>query len=154
MIQQETTDCPRFVILNLVKEPGGIHMTFQKGDLVITTYKTGEYICRYVEERHERKAVVEVLAVRRHPTQGDLHSPNQVEVPLFHQRKALAFHEKAVVHISGLTPYEGELPNYEDSLRQALDEKVEKLASRENEWADRSIQELKDLERHYFKPKA
>ncbi|HSU79893.1 MAG TPA: sporulation phosphorelay system protein KapB [Candidatus Angelobacter sp.] len=129
-------------------------MTFQKGDLVIATYKTGEYVCRYIEERHARNAVVEVLAVRRHPTQGDLHSPNQVEVPLFHQRKALAFHEKAVVHISGLIPYEGELLDYEASLRQAFDEKMAKLALRENEWADRSIQELKDLERYYFKPKA
>lgn len=126
-------------------------MSFQKGDLVVATYKTGEYICRYVEDRHERDAVVEVLAVRRHPTQGDLHSPNQVEVALFHQRKALAHHEKAVVHTAGLTPYEGDAPEYKDSLRKALDEKLKKLKEREDEWAKRSIEELQDLEKHYFK---
>lgn len=129
-------------------------MTFQKGDLVIATYKTGEYICRYIEDRNERNAVVEVLAVRRHPTQGDLHFPNEVEVPLFHQRKALAFHEKAVVHISGLTPFKDELPDYDTSLRQALDEKYAKLSEKKNEWSERSIQELKDLERDYFKSKS
>lgn len=126
-------------------------MTFQKGDLVVATYKTGEYICRYIEDRHERDAVVEVLGVRRHPTQGDLHSPNQVEVALFHQRKALAHHEKAVVHISGLTPYEGDVPDYNISLREALDEKLNKLNERDDEWAKRSIEQLHDLEKHYFK---
>lgn len=126
-------------------------MSFQKGDLVIATYKTGEYVCRYIEDRHERNAVVEVLAVRRHPTQGDLHNPNQVEVALFHQRKALAFHEKAVVHQSGLVAFEGEAPDYYESLRQALNEKVEKLEARDDEWATRSIEQLKDLERDYFK---
>ncbi|WEG10862.1 sporulation phosphorelay system protein KapB [Pullulanibacillus sp. KACC 23026] len=126
-------------------------MSFEKGDLVIATYKTGEYVCRYIEDRHERNAVVEVLAVRRHPTQGDLHNPNQVEVALFHQRKALAFHEKAVVHQSGLVPFEGEVPDYQESLREALHEKLTKLETRNDEWAARSIQELKELEKDYFK---
>ncbi len=129
-------------------------MSFEKGDLVIATYKTGEYVCRYIEERHERNAVVEVLAVRRHPTQGDLHSPNQVDVPLFHQRKALAFHEKAVVHQVGLVPFEGRLPDYYDSLKEALDAIYEKLKTRDTEWAEQSIQQLQDLEKDYFKSKA
>lgn len=126
-------------------------MSFQKDDLVIATYKTGEYLCRYIEDRHERNAVVEVLAVRRHPTQGDLHNPNQVEVALFHQRKALSFHEKAVVNVSGLTLFEGDVPDYKASLRKALDEKLEKLNQRDDEWAKRSIQELRELEKAYFK---
>lgn len=126
-------------------------MSFQKDDRVIATYKTGEYICRYIEERHGRNALVEVLAVRRHPTQGDLHNPNEVDVALFHQRKALSFREKAVVHQAGLVPFEGEVPDYKDSLRQALQEKIEKLQTREDEWAAQSIDQLRDLERDYFK---
>lgn len=60
------------------------------------TYKTGKYFGRLFAERPQG-LVVEVLAVEKHPVQGDLHQPNQVDVPLFHIRTALHKHEKITV---------------------------------------------------------
>ncbi|MGV3489360.1 MAG: sporulation phosphorelay system protein KapB, partial [Tuberibacillus sp.] len=90
--------------------------TFPIGQTVTVKSKTGEYIAKLLEYRDEKYAVVEILAVLKHPTQGDLHYPNEVNVPLFHQRKAHAFHEKVVVNNNAIDRYEGEVPDYEPSL--------------------------------------
>ncbi|MFC7392809.1 sporulation phosphorelay system protein KapB [Scopulibacillus cellulosilyticus] len=120
-------------------------------DIVTTRYKTGEYIAKIIEERDEKRAVVEIQAVLRHPTQGDLHHPNQVDVPLFHQRKALAYREKAVVQTHSLKAYHQEVPEYKESLRQSLDKAYEQLNKRNDPWADKAKEKLKDLEKDYFK---
>ncbi|MBM7646709.1 kinase-associated protein B [Scopulibacillus daqui] len=120
-------------------------------DIVTTRYKTGEYIAKFIEQRDEKRAVVEIQAVLRHPTQGDLHQPNQVDVPLFHQRKALAFREKAVVQIHSLKPFQGAVPDYKSSLRKSLDEAYERLEQRDDSWAEKAKENLKDLEKDYFK---
>jgi kinase-associated protein B len=118
---------------------------------VIVKSKTGEYIAKLMEFRNDKYAVVEVLAVTKHPTQGDLHFPNEVDVPLFHQRKAHAFREKVVVNNNALEPFEEEIPDYQHSLRTAVDQKLEALKEKGNEWAQKSIELIKDLEKEYFK---
>jgi len=127
---------------------------FHQGDIVKVRSKTGEYVARFLEYRNEQYAVVEVLAVLKHPTQGDLHHPNEVHVPLFHERKAHAFHEKVLVNNHAILRYDGEIPDYETSLRTALAEKIAALADRDDPWAKKSVDILKSLEKEYFKTRS
>ena len=121
------------------------------GSIVSTTYKTGRYLAELVEWSKERsQALVKILAVLRHPTQGDLHYPGRVDVA-FQQRRALAFNEKTWVHSASVTLHEGEVPSYEKSLKTALEAEVDKLKQKGDAWSKRSIQELEDLRKDYFK---
>src|SRR5262245_46345700 len=90
------------------------------GQTVVMRYKSGVYVGETVEVAGTR-AVVKVLAVLRHPEQGDLHHPHDPDVPMFHERKALAFTEKANAPVRDLEPFAGETPDYRESLRTALD---------------------------------
>ncbi|MGE6229691.1 sporulation phosphorelay system protein KapB [Paenibacillus chitinolyticus] len=123
--------------------------TASVGDLVIASYKTGEYIGRIVEPPSNIKAAVQVLAVVKHPSQGDLHNPQQGDVPFFHQRRALAYQEIALMPLSGIHAYHGNVPDYTLSLQQALERELNMLHQTE-EWARRSIAELEELHREYF----
>ncbi|MDY0393159.1 sporulation phosphorelay system protein KapB [Virgibacillus halophilus] len=67
---------------------------FDIGETVRAHYNSGTYIGKIKEDRGERM-LVEVLAVDKHPLQGDIHNYNQIEGVFFHERKALALHEKA-----------------------------------------------------------
>ena len=59
-------------------------LAFQPGDVVQAEYKSGIYVGEVVEVKAERrKALIKVLAVLKHPDQGDLHHPGQADVPLF-----------------------------------------------------------------------
>ena len=126
---------------------------FSIGQTVTVKSKTGEYIAKLLEYRNEQYAVVETLAVLKHPTQGDLHFPNQVNVPLFQQRKAHAFREKVVVNNNAIDLYEGEIPDYETSLKKAVDDKIEALKLKGNEWAIKSIELIEELKKEYFRNK-
>ncbi|HEX7065052.1 MAG TPA: sporulation phosphorelay system protein KapB [Bacillales bacterium] len=117
------------------------------GDIVTAIYKTGKYIGELVEWGSD-KALVKVLAVRRHPTQGDLHSPGRVDVA-FQQRRALALYEKTWVHPASVKRYEEEVPDYKESLREALEAEVTKLKEKGDPWAERSIEQLEDLKKDY-----
>ncbi|GGE39429.1 kinase-associated protein B [Pullulanibacillus camelliae] len=123
---------------------------FSIGDIIKVRSKTGEYVAKLLEYRNEQMAVAETLAVLKHPTQGDLHQPNEVNVPLFHQRRAHAFHEKVVVNRSAMSAYTGEVPNYEQSLKQALQDKMAQLQTRQDSWAEKSYALLQELEQEYF----
>jgi|HigsolmetaGSP11D_1036233.scaffolds.fasta_scaffold09859_2 kinase-associated protein B len=127
--------------------------TFQSGDIVAVRSKTGEYVAKFLSYRNEKYAVVEILAVLKHPTQGDLHFPNRVDVPLFHQRRAHAFREKVVVNHHAITSFDGEIPDYESSLKKAVEDKIAALEVKGNEWAQKSIALIKDLEKDYFQGK-
>lgn len=124
------------------------------GELVIASYKTGTYIGRLCELRSP-KAVVEVLAVVQHPEQGNLHHPHQTEGIFFHQRRALAFQEKALMMIDFLVPYaDGEVPDYRKSLEKALEEEVLRmqklwLQPELQKWSLRAQEELTLLRREY-----
>jgi kinase-associated protein B len=122
----------------------------QCGQVVTIIFRTGQYIAK-VMETHPEKALVQVLAVLRHPTQGDLHHPGQVQVPLFHQRKALAHMEKVMVPYAWMKPYDAEIPAYSDSLRVSLEKLRSELNAQRGEFAERSLKELEQLEREYFR---
>ncbi|MGG1687634.1 kinase-associated lipoprotein B [Pseudalkalibacillus sp. NRS-1564] len=123
--------------------------TFQPGEIVTAGYKTGRYIGEVVDMKSP-KAVIKVLAVIKHPTQGDLHNPKQLDVPLFHQRKALAQFEKALVPMSAINHYEGNIPDYHDSLKEALETQSAELKHEGGRWAEASLIEIEKLKDDYF----
>ncbi|MGG1520232.1 sporulation phosphorelay system protein KapB [Paenibacillus oryzisoli] len=130
-------------------------MSIQIGDLVTAEYKTGMYYGEVVELTNSMKAAVKILAVNIHPTQGDLHNPMDPGVPFFHQRRALAHQEIALMPLSTIRPYAGAVPDYKASLHSALQDQMAKLAELEKKpeyaaWAKRSLQELEQLHQDYF----
>lgn len=130
---------------------GGIEMAeFAPGDLVKAHYKTGIYIGEIVEDRN-RFYLVKVLAVDKHPMQGDLHNPGQTEEVFFHQRKALSFNEKANVQKEAVHPFEEDsVPSYQDSLKHSVDKLKAKLTRRETDFNNNAKEQLEDLEKQYF----
>ncbi|NOU85925.1 kinase [Paenibacillus sp. LMG 31460] len=125
---------------------------FQIGDRVTAEYKTGAYFGEVVEVSSSMKAAVRILAVKEHPTQGDLHNPMDPSVAFFHQRRALSYQEIALIPISTIRPYAGQIPDYQDSLKRALLTQISKLSDMEA-WAGRSLQELDQLQKEYFPTK-
>ncbi|MDV2683545.1 sporulation phosphorelay system protein KapB [Alkalihalophilus lindianensis] len=119
-------------------------------EFIQAKYKTGLYIGELLEKREsEQKGLMKVLAVVKHPTQGDLHQPKQSDVAYFHQRKALAEFEKTWVPLATVTLYKGEVPSYKDSLKTAWQEKYDQLATKQTPFAQLSIQHLKELKTEY-----
>ncbi|SEI10544.1 kinase-associated protein B [Halobacillus karajensis] len=121
----------------------------QNGTIVTAHYKTGIYIGEVMEDRN-RFYLVKVLAVQKHPMQGDLHNPGKTENVFFHQRKALSYNEKANVQKEAVKAYDGEIPSYEESLKNAVLALKTKLTRRETEFNQSAKQQLDDLESHYF----
>jgi kinase-associated protein B len=121
---------------------------YKVGDHVIAAYKTGEYIGEIVDLSGV-KAAVKVLAVVKHPTQGDLHNPMQANVAFFHQRRALAYQEIALMPFDTFAIYRQPIPEYQPSLRQAL-EQDKKTLHNQVLFAQKCLQELEGLEKDYF----
>ncbi|MDB5051999.1 MAG: kinaseassociated protein [Bacilli bacterium] len=121
---------------------------FQAGDFVIAAYKTGEYIGEIVEAS-AIKAAVKVLAVLKHPAQGDLHNPMQANVAFFHQRRALAYQEIALMPLHTISPYGKTIPDYKESLYRALHDEMEEL-KHAMLFAQKCLNELESLEKDYF----
>ncbi|MBP1995258.1 sporulation phosphorelay system protein KapB [Paenibacillus eucommiae] len=119
------------------------------GDKVTAVYKTGSYIGEVVDVSGVAKAAVRILAVIEHPTQGNLHQPMDPNVSFFHQRRALAFQEIALMPLSTIEPYGGNVPDYQESLKRALKSEMLKMSDLEA-WAKRSLQELEQLQLEYF----
>jgi len=119
-------------------------------DLVIAHYKTGTYIGE-VTNTSPSHCLVKILAVLKHPMQGDLHHPKDANVPLFHERKALAFREQANIPKNMVKKYTEEIPDYKQSLREAIDNMKSSLENDSSEWAAKSLQNLAVLESEYFK---
>lgn len=118
------------------------------GALVLVEYKTGQYIGELLEWAPPR-ALVQIAAVVKHPEQGDLHRPMETEVSLFHQRRALSFREKTWIPQQAVHPYRGTVPEYMESLRQAIDSEI-RLLERTQKWAERSLVEFASLRKDYF----
>ncbi|GAK00038.1 MULTISPECIES: sporulation phosphorelay system protein KapB [unclassified Geomicrobium] len=113
-------------------------------------YKTGIYIGEVVEERGER-TLLQVKAVKKHPMQGDLHQGFATDVPLFHQRNALAYLEKAWVPTVTVKAYSDDLPSYEESLHEAVEAEISKMEKREDEFGEKALSSLKELQTRYEK---
>ncbi|MFJ8267087.1 kinase-associated lipoprotein B [Peribacillus asahii] len=120
------------------------------GEIVTAINKTGKYIGEVTEDRGNAY-LVRILAVLKHPMQGDLHNPRQTEVTMFHQRRALAYREQTNVPKNMVKPYEGEIPDYQASLREAVTTMKEALTKEETDFNKLSLQQLEELEADYFK---
>lgn len=122
--------------------------TVPLGGLVMVEYKTGQYIGELLEWAPPR-ALVQIAAVVKHPEQGDLHRPMETDVALFHQRRALSYREKTWIPQQAVHPYRGTVPEYKESLRQALEAEI-RLLERTRRWAERSLEEFASLRNDYF----
>ena len=123
---------------------------FKVGDIVTGIYKTGKYIGEITAIKPEHY-LVKVKAVLKHPMQGDIHSPKDVNVPLFQERRALAFNEQTNVPKKMVRHYKEEVPEYKTSLREAVEKTKTDLEAEGTEWALRSLENMKVLEKDYFK---
>jgi kinase-associated protein B len=128
-----------------------IHLSiFNQGEIVTGIYKTGKYIAEFVEER-PAGMLVRVLAVLKHPLQGDLHHPKDAEVGFFHERRALSYREGAVIPKQMVKKYEGDIPEYKASLKEALGKMKAELEGDDSAFAEMSLRNIEALEQDYFK---
>ena len=118
------------------------------GEIVTAFYKTGKYIGE-VSDVHPDSYTVKILAVMRHPAQGDLHHPKQVDVPFFHERKALAYTERANIPAATVKPYEGSIPNYNESLKEAVAALKNRLEQDKSDFSRKSLESLQAVQREY-----
>jgi kinase-associated protein B len=123
---------------------------YRVGDIVTGIYKTGKYIGEITAIKPEHY-LVKVKAVLKHPMQGDIHSPKDVNVPLFQERRALAFNEQTNVPKKMVRHYKEEVPEYKTSLREAVEKTKNDLEAEGTEWALRSLENMNVLEKDYFK---
>ena len=123
---------------------------FKIGDKVTAIYKTGKYIGEVTDIR-PAAYLVKVLAVLKHPMQGDLHNPKQTQLSMFHQRRALAFREQTNVPKNMVRNFDEEIPEYKESLREAVEKMKSTLSEVQTEWNDKSLHLLEDLAADYFK---
>ncbi|MEK5441390.1 MULTISPECIES: kinase-associated lipoprotein B [unclassified Fredinandcohnia] len=123
---------------------------FKVGDIVTGIYKTGKYIGEITAIKPEHY-LVKVKAVLKHPMQGDIHSPKDVHVPLFQERRALAFNEQTNVPKKMVRHYTEDVPEYKSSLREAVEKAKNDLEAEGTEWALRSLENMNVLEKDYFK---
>lgn len=117
--------------------------------IVKATYNSGTYIGKVIEDRGNFW-LVEVLAVLEHPDQGDLHKPGQVEGVAFHERKALAYREKMNARKRHVTIYDGQVPDYRESLKAAVEQFKEHLAAEDTAFNRLSLARLTDLEKYFY----
>lgn len=123
--------------------------TINIGDIVQATYKSGVYLGKVLEDRGNLY-LVEVLAVQQHPTQGDLHHPGKVENVNFFERKALSFHEKMNARKRTTQPYNGEIPNYNKSLKKSVATLKKQLTETDTLYNQKALKKIADLEKHYY----
>ncbi|MFD1708675.1 kinase-associated lipoprotein B [Siminovitchia sediminis] len=117
----------------------------EKGQIVKAFRKTGSYVGE-ITEIHPDMYVVRVLAVLKHPMQGNLHHPREVDVPFFHERKAHAYREQIQVPSNMVRPYKEDVPPYKDSLRDAVLKFYDELVSKPDDpFSRRSLEALKVL---------
>src|SRR5690625_3077840 len=119
--------------------------TYEPKTIVEAHYNSGVYVGEVVEDRRNF-ALVKVLAVLKHPDQGDLHKPGQVEGIAFFERKALAHQELVNVQKRKVYPYTGNIPNYDETLKQSFSQLTEALTKEDTSFTTASLERLNDSE--------
>lgn len=117
------------------------------GDHVKAEVRSGQYVGELIEINGPR-ALVKVLAVMKHPEQGDLHNPYNPDVPMFHERRALSYTEKTTVLLRDVLPYAGSVPEYGASLKAAAEAEVAAL-DRLHRWAAKALEQMQQLQKEY-----
>ncbi|RXZ81457.1 kinase [Paenibacillaceae bacterium] len=120
---------------------------WEPGTQVKMMYKTGLYAGELVEINGPR-AVVKVLAVLKHPEQGDLHHPYEPDVPFFHERRALSYTEKALAPLGDVELYEADIPDYRESLERSLHGEINRI-DKLKRWSERALEQLHRLQTEY-----
>ena len=113
-------------------------------------YKTGKYIGEITEVRPQHY-LVRVLAVVKHPMQGDLHNPKDADVQIFHERKALSYREQANIPKQMVKPFKDEVPDISDSLKEAVDKMKNELTENATPLGRYELKKHCFLEKDYFK---
>jgi kinase-associated protein B len=72
-----------------------------------------------------------------------------VDVPFFHERKALAFREQANIPQKMVHLYEDSVPDYKNSLKKALELKIAEQQAKDSPFAQASIACLEELKKEY-----
>jgi len=134
---------------SFVKEGDFQVAEFQVGDQVTGIYKTGKYIGEVTDIRPQAY-LVRVLAVLKHPMQGDLHSPKDADALIFHERRALSYREQANIPKPMVKAFTEEIPDYKESLQTALASMKQQLLEDGSKWAELSLRNVEALEKDYF----
>lgn len=121
----------------------------QTGTVVKAHYRSGTYIGEVKEDRGDR-FLIEVLAVLKHPLQGDLHNMKKTEGVFFHERKALAFHEKMNVKKPAIHPYNETVPDYKESLKIAVAAYRNKLLKEDTAYSKKALDALHRLDKEVY----
>lgn len=121
----------------------------QIGDIVEASYNSGTYVGKIIDDKRNFW-LVEIMAVLKHPTQGDLHHRGQVDGVAFHERKALAYREKANVRKRDTIPYNGEIQSYAESLKNAVIEMKAELQQEDTPFNKLSLEKIADLEKYFY----
>lgn len=117
------------------------------GDIVQAEVRSGQYIGELIEINRPR-ALVKVLAVLKHPEQGDLHNPYDPDVPMFHERRALSYTEKTTVLLRDVKAYAGNVPDYSESLQAAVAKEIASL-DRLHRWTAKALEQMQQLQKEY-----
>ncbi|WP_400242971.1 kinase-associated lipoprotein B [Niallia sp. JL1B1071] len=121
------------------------------GSIVTAFYKTGKYIGEITDIRPQ-SYLVRVLAVLKHPMQGDLHQPKEAMVEIFHERKALSYREQMNAPKKMVKLYKEEsIPSYNESLQAALEKMRQDLQEDDSAFAAQSLKNLEILDAEYYK---
>ncbi|MFD1361442.1 kinase-associated lipoprotein B [Lentibacillus salinarum] len=124
-------------------------MAVSIGDMVQVKYNSGKYIGEVLEDRGERY-LIKVHAVVKHPMQGDLHNPGETEGVFFQVRKALAHYEKMNVVKSAVKSFDGGLPDYGTSLKQAIADMKQQLSKKDTTFNQQSLKQIEELEQDVY----
>jgi len=120
------------------------------GNIVLAHYNSGSYIGKVIEDRGER-SLIKVLAVKKHPLQGDIHNYGKIDGVFFHERKALAYHEKMNVKKPAIHAYTEDIPDYSESLKKAVADAKEKLQKKDTSFNQLALKTLEKLEKESYK---
>lgn len=121
----------------------------QIGQIVRAFKKTGTYVGEITAVNPD-SYTVRIMAVLKHPMQGDLHNPRQADVPFFPGRKALAYREQTNVPANMVRPYEDIIPDYKESLVEAVQALYDELSAKPDDpYCSRSLESLRESIRDY-----
>ncbi|MGV3466988.1 MAG: kinase-associated lipoprotein B [Heyndrickxia sp.] len=120
----------------------------QTGEFVTFFNKTGKYVGE-ITACHPDRYLVKTLAVLKHPMQGDLHHPKETDVAFFHERKALAYREQTNIPLKMVKPFDGEVPDYAESLQDAFNKFYRELESANTPFNQKSIECLDSILKEY-----
>src|SRR5699024_12218889 len=108
---------------------------------------------KYIGEIIEYKGnfeLIKILAVVKNPKKSDLHDRGQVEGTAIHERKALAYQEKMNARKRMTKHYDGEVPDYAESLKEAVEQYKQVLQTEDTPFNQKSLEKIADLEKHYY----